>query len=225
MARKSEDLPTLVAQTGPLNGQRWMLNREIVLGREDTCQIVIPNRQVSRYHARLTPGADGTLLEDLGSKNGTHCNGEVVVDPVLLQDGDVIQVALAQEFVYLSSDATLPLEIKPPQENAEPAPTIEYRLRMDKRSHRVWVMDRELLPLSLFPSSKCWSSCMTARAGSSHAPSWWNRSGEKMMPWASRNRRWTPSSAACATAWPRSIRRMLTLPPSEATACAWITHR
>lgn len=146
MVRMSDDLPTLVAQTGPLNGQRWMVNREILIGREDTCQIVIPSRQVSRYHARMSPSEEGTLLEDLGSKNGTHCNGEVVVDPVLLQDGDVIQVALAQEFVYLSSEATLPLDYATPIERTQPAAVLEGRLRLDKRSRRVWLLDQELTP-------------------------------------------------------------------------------
>lgn len=144
MVRKNEDLPTLVAQTGPLNGQRWMLGREIIIGREESCDIVVPSRQVSRYHARLTVESDGTLLEDLGSKNGTHCNGEAVIEPILLQDGDVIQVALAQEFVYLSSEATLPLDAVAPAEKAHHAATL--RLRLDKRSRRVWVMDKELVP-------------------------------------------------------------------------------
>ena len=146
MVRMSDELPTLVAQTGPLNGQRWMVNREILIGREDSCQIVIPSRQVSRFHARMLPCEEGTLLEDLGSKNGTHCNGEVVVDPVLLQDGDVIQVALAQEFVYLSSEATLPLEFPSGIDRPQPAAVMECRLKLDKRSRRVWLLDQELMP-------------------------------------------------------------------------------
>lgn len=146
MVRMSDELPTLVAQTGPLNGQRWMVNREILIGREDSCQIVIPSRQVSRFHARLSNSEEGTMLEDLGSKNGTHCNGEVVVDPVLLQDGDVIQVALAQEFVYLSSEATLPLEYPSPIEKSKAALVMECRLQLDKRSRRVWLLGQELTP-------------------------------------------------------------------------------
>jgi hypothetical protein len=146
MVRKSDELPTLVAQTGPLNGQRWFVNNEILIGREESCQIVIPSRQVSRYHARISPGDEGALLEDLGSKNGTHCNGEVVVDPVILRDGDVIQVALAQEFVFLSSEATLPLDKPPVLGKDLSATSIEYRLKLDKRSRRVWLSGQELIP-------------------------------------------------------------------------------
>ena len=49
------------------------------MGRESGCDVLIPDRQVSRFHARLTPGASGVVLEDLGSKNGTFVNGERIV--------------------------------------------------------------------------------------------------------------------------------------------------
>ena len=78
MARNIEDAPMLVAQTGPLNGQRWNLQRNILIGRDESCDVIIPSRQVSRYHARLSIFPDGILLEDLASKNGTHCNGQPV---------------------------------------------------------------------------------------------------------------------------------------------------
>ncbi len=144
MERNGEDLPTLVAQTGPLNGQRWVLYDELTIGREESCSIMIPNRQVSRLHARLTITQDGVLLEDVSSKNGTHHNGEIVADPVYLQDGDIIQIALAQQFLFMSSDATLPLEtsnLQPLSNGAQ-----KYRLRLDPRSHRVWVLDHEIEP-------------------------------------------------------------------------------
>jgi len=104
------ELPVLIAQTGPLNGQRWLLEGELLVGRDPSCSILISDRQVSRFHARFSLTPDGVMLEDLGSKNGTFCNGSRLEDPVLLSDGDLVQVALVQHFVYLSSDATMPLE-------------------------------------------------------------------------------------------------------------------
>jgi pSer/pThr/pTyr-binding forkhead associated (FHA) protein len=80
-----------------------------VLGREATCDVVVADRQISRYHARLTPTPEGVILEDLGSKNGTHHNGVPLTGPVVLQDGDLFSVALAQQFLFLTSDATMPL--------------------------------------------------------------------------------------------------------------------
>ena len=144
MILDNEDYPSLVAQTGPLNGLRWTLKGDIIIGRDDTCQVVIQNRQVSRYHARFINLAHGIQLEDLGSKNGTHVNGQEITEPVVLQDGDIIQIAFAQQFLYLSSDSTIPLEI--PAINPNEVSGIPRLLRVDKRSRRVWIGSDELLP-------------------------------------------------------------------------------
>jgi hypothetical protein len=147
MERISEEVGLLIAQTGPLNGQRWALKMTTVIGREPDCDIVIPDRQVSRHHARLRLTLDGAFLEDLGSKNGTHHNGQILTENILLQDGDTIQIALAQKFVYLSSDATVPLEgpellslLHELDASKEGQGLQEIRrLRLDKRSRRMWV--------------------------------------------------------------------------------------
>jgi pSer/pThr/pTyr-binding forkhead associated (FHA) protein len=133
-----QDFPVLVAQNGPLAGERWPLDRPLVMGRETGCEVLIPDRQVSRFHARLTPGASGVVLEDLGSKNGTHYGGARISAPVVLQDGDIFQVATAQEFQFLSSDATMPLETGPLRKND--------RLMLDMRSRQVWVNKQQMTP-------------------------------------------------------------------------------
>ncbi len=144
MALETEDFPSLFAQAGPLNGQRWVIKNDVIVGRDETCNVVIQNRQVSRYHARLINLQNGVQLEDLGSKNGTHINGREVVEPVMLQDGDVIQIAFAQQFIYLSSDSTIPLEL--PSVIPGEAVLTKRLLRLDKRSRRVWIGDEELVP-------------------------------------------------------------------------------
>ena len=137
MPEKQDEYPLLIAQEGPLKGQRWSISRALVLGRDHSCDVAIADRQVSRYHARLTPTAEGIILEDMGSKNGTHRNGEVLSGPVVLMDGDAIQVSLAQEFTFLTSDSTMPLG----ESAGKPG-----RLMMDLRSRRVWVNQQQVLP-------------------------------------------------------------------------------
>jgi pSer/pThr/pTyr-binding forkhead associated (FHA) protein len=135
------EAPVLIGQAGPLNGQRWAILSTLVLGRESDCDVVIPDRQVSRYHARLTLKSDGVQLEDMGSKNGVFVNSKKVEEPILLADGDLLQVAFAQDFVYLSSDSTVPLaEIQPVKHETA------RRLNLELRSRRVWVNLREVLP-------------------------------------------------------------------------------
>ncbi len=86
MSSRAEEAPMLVAQSGPLNGQRWPLRQVFVLGREPDCDIVIPDRQVSRHHARISITDQEVQLEDLESKNGTFLNGKTVNSIVPLQN-------------------------------------------------------------------------------------------------------------------------------------------
>ncbi len=143
MVQKSEDTPVLVGQSGPLHGQRWMVRDDIVLGRDMECDIMIPSRQVSRKHAHLILSKSGVIIEDLGSKNGTHLNGSLVEDSIKLKDGDVIQIAFAQQFMYLSSDATMPLDIEGIDGTSA---TPEGLLRLDNSSRQVWIGDEEVIP-------------------------------------------------------------------------------
>jgi DNA-binding winged helix-turn-helix (wHTH) protein len=63
---------------------------EHILGRSTEAAIFIDSVGVSRHHARITIGADGAQLEDLGSKNGTRVDGRPVQAPTTLSDGAVI---------------------------------------------------------------------------------------------------------------------------------------
>jgi DNA-binding winged helix-turn-helix (wHTH) protein len=135
--KQEEEFPILIAQEGPLKGQRWSLSRTLMIGRDPTCEINVQDRQVSRFHARITPTAEGVTIEDLGSKNGTNHNGTELSTPVMLQDGDVLGIALAQQFLFLTSDATMPL--------AEGG-IRSGRLLIDHKSHQVWVNQQQIVP-------------------------------------------------------------------------------
>jgi DNA-binding winged helix-turn-helix (wHTH) protein len=145
MNRPLAEFPVLIAQSGPLNGQRWGIENDIHIGRDTDCDIVIPDRQVSRFHAKVSTSPDGIVLEDLGSKNGTFCNGEQIDGPVFLKDGDIVQISLIQFFYFLSSDATLPLD--------QQIPVIDFAkkthgdaISLDAKSRRVWVGENEMIP-------------------------------------------------------------------------------
>ncbi|MBC2709353.1 MAG: FHA domain-containing protein [ANME-2 cluster archaeon] len=135
------EAPVLVGQTGKLNGVRWLLDSESVLfGRSPDCKYVIPDRQVSRHHAVIKKTVLGYTIEDLGSKNGTFLNGKPIQEVTLLQDGDVIQMAFAQQLMFVGTEATVPLS---------GADVIEMglaKLRIDKQAKRIWVGKQELSP-------------------------------------------------------------------------------
>lgn len=52
----------------------------LVLGRHDSCDVVIPHASVSRQHARLTLTSDAVSIADLGSANGTTVGGRALGD-------------------------------------------------------------------------------------------------------------------------------------------------
>lgn len=130
----------ILADSGPLKGLQWPVNSELIIGREDSCEIVIPDRQISRRHARIYLSTEGVFLEDLGSKNGTYLNSQRIVGSQQLHEGDEIRIAFTQSFLFLSADATLPLTDLP--EEFQQA----FVLRLDEASRRVWVRGIEIEP-------------------------------------------------------------------------------
>jgi DNA-binding response OmpR family regulator len=141
MVYKSEDSPMLVASEGDLKGKRWVLDAdEFVIGRDPNCDLCVPDRQISRYHARIRRSDTGYSIEDLGSKNGTHLNGIGIDKNELLQDGDEIQVALAVKLIFVGSEATIPLSLEDMNKQGI------GRLRMEIQAHRVWIHEQDVDP-------------------------------------------------------------------------------
>ena len=132
--------PILVVQEGQLAGKRWPLNKpEFVIGRCEDCDIVLPDRQVSRRHLRVVRNEDGYFVEDVGSKNGTYVNGAQVRGSQQLQDGDEIQVVLSVRLLFVGAEATLPL-------TQEMLKVAQPGLRLNKSQRQVWVNGVSLEP-------------------------------------------------------------------------------
>lgn len=64
----------------------------IVIGRDPQCEICLDDPVASRRHAKLTVGKDVIWLEDLGSRNGVHINGERVRGKARLNPGDWFRI-------------------------------------------------------------------------------------------------------------------------------------
>ena len=100
-----------------------------MIGRNSDCDISLPDRQVSRYHARVSWRGDTYQVEDLGSKNGTHVNGHDVDESATLTDGDELQIALRFKLAFVDAGATAPLTF----DNANQG------LRIESETRQVWV--------------------------------------------------------------------------------------
>lgn len=83
----------LIIQSGKLQGKKLVLPpKKMVVGRDDDCDMKIASSLVSRKHCSLTSTADGIVVEDLGSQNGTHVNDVPIDGPTLLKEGDTLRI-------------------------------------------------------------------------------------------------------------------------------------
>jgi adenylate cyclase len=78
------------------------------IGRDPDCEIPLPDASASRNHAIVQHTHSGDLyLSDLGSRNGTFVNGQLLMAPSLLRRGDVIGIGDHQLVVHKDSAAPL----------------------------------------------------------------------------------------------------------------------
>jgi predicted component of type VI protein secretion system len=141
----NQDSPMLIIESGQLAGQRWLVDSDsIIIGREvGEVDLLLPERQVSRKHARIERTSEGFVLTDLTSKNGTFLNGKEVREPKHLQDGDEIQIALCVKIAFVGSDATAPLNARPISKAMKAA---VRGIRLDKEGRRVFIAEQEVNP-------------------------------------------------------------------------------
>lgn len=67
---------------------------ELIVGRDEECDIRIKAQNVSREHCAIEKEDDGFILRDLGSTGGTFVNGERI-DRIRLEDGLEVSVGPA----------------------------------------------------------------------------------------------------------------------------------
>jgi pSer/pThr/pTyr-binding forkhead associated (FHA) protein len=146
---RTGEYPVLIALQGPLEGHRWEIRDELLIGRENDCNITIEDRQVSRHHVRITNTGLFVEMEDLISKNGTFHKGSQLKEKTSLDDGDIIQIALVQKFAFYTSDATIPVGDLHLSLAAR-----EKRINVDQKSRRVWIQGEEITPPLSAPQFK-----------------------------------------------------------------------
>jgi pSer/pThr/pTyr-binding forkhead associated (FHA) protein len=94
----------LVSLEGDGNLTFLLHKQNTTIGRSRRSDIRINGQFVSRIHARLLTHAIGTIIEDLGSKNGLLVNSQPVTRRVL-QDGDIVSLGGKLDLKYVELDA------------------------------------------------------------------------------------------------------------------------
>jgi pSer/pThr/pTyr-binding forkhead associated (FHA) protein len=64
--------------SGLVFGRTFAIDQPVTVGRLPVCDITLQEATLSRCHVRLSPVAEGMLVQDLGSTNGTYVNGQRV---------------------------------------------------------------------------------------------------------------------------------------------------
>lgn len=97
--RTTSDTVVLFPDSGSclsdLKGNRYPLQNETHIGRNQKNDIVIDHATVSSYHAVIKQTAEGMKLIDLGSSNGTKLNNKKLKkqQEIVLKNGDTILFA------------------------------------------------------------------------------------------------------------------------------------
>ena len=87
----NEVLDYLIITKGPRTGEKIPLTKlPIIIGREDSAEVMINAQSISRKHIRVSKNDSGYLIEDLKSSNGTFINDVRIEKPNQLRDGDLI---------------------------------------------------------------------------------------------------------------------------------------
>ena len=113
----------------PLEAER------LVLGRAEECDIVLSGKLISRRHACIKRTEHCYTLEDLGSHNGTTVNGQRVIGPRALHDGDCIELGGIRRLFFVDGDAT----------STRPQPPATG-VWLDEAAQDVWVDGQRLSP-------------------------------------------------------------------------------
>jgi pSer/pThr/pTyr-binding forkhead associated (FHA) protein len=82
----------LVVRRGPNSGSRFLLDADVTTaGRHPDSDIFLDDVTVSRRHAEFVRAADGFVVRDVGSLNGSYVNRHRI-DEVALSNGDEVQI-------------------------------------------------------------------------------------------------------------------------------------
>jgi pSer/pThr/pTyr-binding forkhead associated (FHA) protein len=98
----------LVVQRGPNAGSRFLLDQTLTTaGRHPDSDIFLDDVTVSRHHATFTRQADGYVLTDAGSLNGTYLNRERI-ESAPLGNGDEVQIGKFRLLFFASLPTVQP---------------------------------------------------------------------------------------------------------------------
>lgn len=154
--------PRLCVLSGPETGKSIELPpppSRVLVGRDATCQLVLPDSDVSREHAELVRDLDGVSITNLDSKNGIEINAQRVQQR-RLRDGDELVLGATRllfedpadepiENLHAESDCALPTPVPSPAEAPPPEPAATPSSAKPRRARSSPAFDADVLIYAL----------------------------------------------------------------------------
>ena len=116
---------TIRVATGAASGASVTFSSgALLIGSDASCNLVVEDPKVSRFHARLTASDGYVVLDDLQSANGTMVNGARVTRTVLVS-GDTISIGDTEIGFAEEADAAQPAQVPQTPPDRTPPPTAQ----------------------------------------------------------------------------------------------------
>ena len=83
-------MPKLIIKLSNQQDQLFELDKpEILIGRGEECDLILPNISISRVHAKITIANEQAIISDLNSGNGISINNENVQEKQLISHDEI----------------------------------------------------------------------------------------------------------------------------------------
>jgi pSer/pThr/pTyr-binding forkhead associated (FHA) protein len=129
-------IPRLIALQDDIQPGLYDLENNLyIIGRADTCQIIVSDKAVSRIHASIERDGPYCYLHDANSANGTYINGQLIQEKHLLKDQDEIGLGRSTPLLRF--------------EDSESTTDLLPRLRYDEQKMRFYL---NRVPIQLTPN-------------------------------------------------------------------------
>ena len=88
------------AISGEFTGQEISIDRDMLVGRHQSADLVLQSAEISRKHATFLIKEQALYVQDLNSSNGTFVNDLRIADETLLKEGDIVHFACLKFSVF-----------------------------------------------------------------------------------------------------------------------------
>jgi two-component system cell cycle response regulator len=152
LEKPTRDRPYLIVLAGTSMGTMHLLDKGVtIIGRGEKADLRIIDDGISREHSRVVRDGTKIVLEDLGSTNGSYCNGVRVARQVLVE-GDKIMIGTSTILKFTFHDQIDEVFQQQLTESALRDPltkTYNKKFFMDRVQSEFTYAERHRLPLSL----------------------------------------------------------------------------